>query len=58
MEEGKEVKKNNTPMLVIAFAVVLILAGVVLIATGNNKSFIAKEKNPVPQDEPKDNTEI
>ena len=58
MEEGKEVKKNNKPIILIALAVLFILAGGVLLATGNNKSFLAKD-DPQPQEDKKeDNTEI
>lgn len=52
VEEKKAPKKNNTPMLVIGLAVLLIVAGIVLIVTGNNKSFLAKDKDEnVPQED-------
>ena len=63
-EENKVVKKNNNPILIIGLALVLIICGVALIVTGNNKSFLAKDKEepapvepeptPEPQPEPID----
>ena len=61
MEEQKT-KKNKTPMIVMAIAVVLILAGVVLLVTGNNKSFLGSDdkkenKNTEEQEKPVEPTE-
>ena len=56
VEEKKVTKKSNTPMIVIGLAILLIAVGVVLILTGNNKSFLAKDKEEnIPQDEEKKN---
>ena len=44
MEEKNNVKKNNTPIFIMIFAALLIIAGVALILTGNNKSFWKNKK--------------
>ena len=52
-EETKVTKKNNNPLLIIGLAAVLIICGIALIVTGNNKSFLSKDKEndtPAPVD--------
>lgn len=62
MEEQKVVKKNNTPIILIGLAVLLILTGIGLIVTGNNKSFFdndkGKEKEQNTEVEPDQPTEV
>lgn len=62
MENKEIVKKNNTPVMVIAFALVLILAGIGLIVTGNNKSLLGDKKKetdkPSSESESKSNTPV
>lgn len=52
----ESLKDGNKSRLVLLLAVLLIAAGVVLIVTGNNKSFIAKDKpkEENKQEEPKE----
>ena len=45
MEEEKVVKKNNKPLLVIALAFILIIAGIALEVSGNNILFGSKKGN-------------
>lgn len=57
MEEEKVAKKSKIPMILMVAAVVLILAGVGLIMTGNNKSFIGKDEPNEPKESDEQITE-
>ena len=55
MEENNEAKKSNKSLLVIAFSVLLIDIGVVLIVTGNNKNLFGKKEDKPKEEEPVEN---
>ena len=58
MEEEKVVKKNNKPLLVIALAFILIIAGIALEVSGNNILFGSKKGNNANNANNEENTEI